>query len=63
MQRARALRLALGPALALAPLAAPAVAGAEWSPGVRAAIAKETLRGVFARLLRGLAARDVLTPT
>jgi hypothetical protein len=57
VHRARALRLALV-------LAPPAVAGAAWSPGVRSAVAygKQTLRGVFARLLRGLAARDVLTP-
>jgi Beta-lactamase enzyme family len=39
VQRARALRLALGPALVFAPLAAPAAASAEWSPDVRAAIA------------------------
>jgi len=39
VQRARALRLALGPALVLAPLAAPAAASADWSPDVRAAIA------------------------
>jgi hypothetical protein len=50
----------LGPAIAATALGATAAsAHATWQPDVKAAL---TLRGVFARLLRDLAARDVLTP-